>query len=152
MQGPDCPLKTRLLLHCAISLQEDGNPAAAPTSPTGAASPGSAAWEAALGAGGVDDQLSLAAALYARNDYGGAAAIYEGLLRQFPELAALRLYLALCANMQDDWEASAAHVAAYQVGAHNRAKAWNRRGMTSAGGWEACSMLWPVMRQHGTGG
>ena len=108
-RGPDCPLKTRLLAHCAAKLQ---GAAALDSSPAAAA----AAWEEQLGAGKLDDQLSLAALLYARNDYGASAAIYRGLLQQFPDLHALHVYLALCCYMLDDWQSSSTHVAAYQVG------------------------------------
>ncbi|KAL4443862.1 hypothetical protein ABPG75_011599 [Micractinium tetrahymenae] len=112
-QGPDCPLKTRLLLHCAAKLDEAAS--AAPTSGAAPTSSCSGDWEAQLGAGGVEDQLSVAAALYARADFAGAAALYEGLLARFPDLHALRAYLALCAYMQDDYEGSAAHIEAYQA-------------------------------------
>lgn len=91
VQGPDCPLRTRLLLHCAVKLE--GAVGITPSDTAG--------WEVQLGAGGVDDQLSLAAALYARADFAAAAAVYEGLLGRFPDLHALRVYLALCAYMQD---------------------------------------------------
>ena len=57
--------------------------------------------QAQLGAGGIDDQLSMAAALYARADFQGAAAVYENLLGRFPDLHALHAYLALCAYMLD---------------------------------------------------
>lgn len=113
LQGPDCPLKTRLLLHCAAKLMSEASDPAAREE----AAAVMAQWEAQLGGGGVDDQLSLAAALYNRNEYGAAAAIYDGLHAQFPDLHALGFYQALCAYMQDDWQGGAAHLAAYQVGA-----------------------------------
>ncbi len=91
MQGPDCPLKARLLLHCASKL----------CAPAGEDAPSHGDWEAQLGAGGIDDQLSMAAALYARADFQGAAAVYENLLGRFPDLHALHAYLALCAYMLD---------------------------------------------------
>jgi intraflagellar transport protein 56 len=111
-QGPDCPLKTRLLAHCAAKLH--GAAAALDSSPAAGAT---AAWEDQLGAGMLDDQLSLAALLYGRNDYEAAAAVYGGLLQQFPDLHALHVYLALCCYMLDDWQGSNTHVAAYQVDA-----------------------------------
>lgn len=105
-QGPDCALKTRLLAHCASKL------AGSNTDDSGAA----ADLEAALLTGGLDDRLSAAALRYGRCEYEAAGAIYEQLLGQFPDLHALHLYAALCAYMGDDWEASAASLAAYQVG------------------------------------
>lgn len=103
--GPDCALRQRLLAHCAAKLHPGAEAAGAAWQ----------SWEAALAGGGIDDQLSYAALLYERCEYGAAGSIYDGLLAQFPELHALRVFRALCCFMDGDWEGAGDHVAAYQV-------------------------------------
>ncbi len=84
LQGPDCQLKVRLLLHCAAKLcgpQADLAPLLG-----------------GLGAN-VDDQVSLAALHYGRNDYRRAADIYEGLLDAHPDLHAVRQRLLIFCSL-----------------------------------------------------
>lgn len=90
MQGPACPLQTRILFHCAHRLGDEGKLMTFHQKLTNS----------------IEDQLTLASIHYERSHYQEATDIYKRLLLENREFAALNVYVALCYNKLDYYDVS----------------------------------------------
>mmetsp|Transcript_38089 Transcript_38089/g.84856 ORF Transcript_38089/g.84856 Transcript_38089/m.84856 type:complete len:556 (+) Transcript_38089:159-1826(+) len=80
LQGPRCPLQTRILFHCAHKMGDETKVMQYHQQLTES----------------IEDQLSLASMQYQRSHYQEATDIYKRLLLENREFLALNVYVALC--------------------------------------------------------
>eukprot|EP00775_Hariotina_reticulata_P003826 gene3826-4084_t len=90
LQGPRCPLATRILFHCAQRQGDEDTLMAQHSNLTDS----------------LDDQLSLAALHFNRGHYQEATDMYKSLLLDHRELLALNVYVALCYAKLDYYDVS----------------------------------------------
>eukprot|EP00879_Flechtneria_rotunda_P009429 GHRR01009871.1.p1 GENE.GHRR01009871.1~~GHRR01009871.1.p1 ORF type:complete len:458 (+),score=143.98 GHRR01009871.1:1-1374(+) len=90
MQGPRCPLASRILFHCAHRKGDEDALMAQHSNLTDA----------------LEDQLSLAALHIHRGHHQEATDIYKALLLDHRELLALNVYVALCYSKLDYYDVS----------------------------------------------
>ncbi|GAX82244.1 hypothetical protein CEUSTIGMA_g9672.t1 [Chlamydomonas eustigma] len=90
MQGPRCPLQTRILFHCAHKLSDETKLMQYHQQLTES----------------IEDQLSLASIHYQRSHYQEATDIYKRLLLENREYLALNVYVALCYCKLDYYDVS----------------------------------------------
>lgn len=90
VQGPRCPLQTRILFHCAHKLNDEDKLMKYHQQLTDS----------------IEDQLSLASIHYQRSHFQEATDIYKRLLLENREFLALNVYVALCYCKLDYYDVS----------------------------------------------
>lgn len=90
LQGPRCPLQTRILFHCAHKLNDENKLMQYHQQLTES----------------IEDQLSLASIHYQRSHFQEATDIYKRLLLENREFLALNVYVALCYCKLDYYDVS----------------------------------------------
>jgi len=95
--GPTCDLQTRLIFHIAQQRNDEEELLQAHSKLVGT----------------LENQLSLAAIHYIRNNYTDALQIYQKTLSQYPNYLAMNVYMAMCEFKLDQFQESNDHVDLY---------------------------------------